>query len=738
MSKKDDLASKLKEGIIKNLKIDFFEEEEINEILKEIDSFDQRIRQKILSLTLNLSAASSSLVGNTLKKIKKASMTLSIKELEKWLSSAFELLDLRGIDPFISFISDISEDSLKRFKGEKGVFLKDIRHLLEIYIRGISNKDIKISSNHVPYTDTLTIFLPPVIDRFDKEEDNFLLYKLISTYLLMQIMRETLKPDKEIINPYIKGHKIKYPDISHLFGLFKNRKLAIDIFNILEALRHKRFLSKELPGLIKNAEKIESILFDQRPDLSQVTEKTSFLEGLYQYFLKGETKGILPIYNSSEIPIPRCISETIEMLFNLYEETTKLKGDYEPIEFFFGDIDPEKVSHRLNAQRLSYKKRLEGIITRLINMPEFEPKERHPVKALRCEAADPNKEYLLIKGKIIELDEESRNLIEEKEIFGGVLVKGSEIGGGCTLSLKDLLLEEQEIAAEGGGIRYVEWDYRRGDYKKKWCSLYEKDLHPAQDTFVEETLRRYSGYVDILRRKFELLKKEPKTLKRQRDGDDIDIDAIVEAFSDIYAGKYPSENLFTRLDRYERNIAVLFLLDMSGSTKGWINEAQKEALVLMCEALESLGDRYAIYGFSGMTRLRCDFYKIKEFNEPYSEMVKKRIAGITPKDYTRMGPAIRHAISILRSVDARTRLLIVISDGKPEDWDAYKGDYAIEDTRKALIEAKEVGIHPFCITIDREAQSYLPHMFGEVNYIFIDDVKKLPNKITEIYRRLTS
>ena len=193
-----------------------------------------------------------------------------------------------------------------------------------------------------------------------------------------------------------------------------------------------------------------------------------------------------------------------------------------------------------------------------------------------------------------------------------------------------------------------------------------------------------------------------------------------------------------RSGREERDVATLFLLDMSGSTKGWINEAEKESLVLMAEALETLGDRYAIFGFSGMTRTKCDFYQIKGFEEPYGETVKKRISGISPKDYTRMGPPIRHSIKILKAVEARTKLFITLSDGKPEDYDAYKGDYAIEDTRKALIEAKEQGIHSFCITIDKEAASYLRHMYGEVNYVVIDDVRKLPDRITEIYRRLTT
>ena len=378
-------------------------------------------------------------------------------------------------------------------------------------------------------------------------------------------------------------------------------------------------------------------------------------------------------------------------------------------------------------------------MTKLLDLPEPGPRElpvgeRAPGERL----VEPDKEYLLIKGRLVELDEELKKVIEERGgVPGGVLVKGSEIGGSSPVNLTDLI-EEEEAAEAGGGIRYDEWDFRRGGYKKGWCSLYEQDIHPGHEAVVEQTLARYGGYVKVLRKKFELLKREPRTQRRQKDGDDIDLDAVIEAFSDAAAGLSPRDDLFTRQDRSERNIAVLFLVDMSGSTKGWVNEAEKASLVLMAEALETLGDRYAVYGFSGMTRNRCDLYRVKGFDEPYAESVKRRIAGIEPKDYTRMGPFIRHAAKILASVDARTKLLITLSDGKPEDWDAYKGDYGIEDTRKALLEAREQGIHPFCITIDKEAQSYLPHMYGEVNYIFIDDVNKLPNRITEIYRRLTT
>jgi nitric oxide reductase NorD protein len=176
---------------------------------------------------------------------------------------------------------------------------------------------------------------------------------------------------------------------------------------------------------------------------------------------------------------------------------------------------------------------------------------------------------------------------------------------------------------------------------------------------------------------------------------------------------------------------------MSGSTRGWINRSIKESLVVMSEALEILGDRYAIYGFSGMTRKRCELYRVKSFAEVYGDEVKRRISGIEPKDYTRMGPPIRHMGKLLSEEEAKVRLLVTLSDGKPDDYDSYKGDYAVEDTRQSLIEAKQRGIHPFCITIDKAAHSYIAHMYGEVNYIFLSDVRDLPYRLAEIYRRLT-
>ena len=234
------------------------------------------------------------------------------------------------------------------------------------------------------------------------------------------------------------------------------------------------------------------------------------------------------------------------------------------------------------------------------------------------------------------------------------------------------------------------------------------------------------------------MRAEDRLVRMQPDGDDLDYDALLDAYVDMANGAELSPLVYAKRRRAERDLAALFMVDMSGSTKGWINDAEREALVMLCEALETLGDRYAIYGFSGITRKKCQVFRVKTFDEPYGHAVQARIAGIEAQDYTRMGAAIRHLTQLLNGVEARTRLLITLSDGRPDDFsDNYRGDYGIEDTRQALLEAHRSGVKPFCITIDREARDYLPHMYGAASWTLVQDVAKLPVKVAEIYAKLT-
>lgn len=732
---------RLKEELIRNLKLRFFENHEAENIIKEIESLG-RLGRKALALCLALSGASANLVPKAVSHIRRASLALSFQDSERWITGVFDLLDSKGLGPAVSFLTATGEDDLKAFASPGGLRLSEIQNVLETYFKATSGLDLKTSPDSEAYTDTVSVYLPPVVGVFPGREKNFLVYKLMTAFKWAELACGTF-----ILNAPAPFTPEERPDMEGIFGMFPMKDLALDIYRATEAVRLERFLSGELPALVKSASAVKLALFEGRPELSQLPERSAFVEALYQHYLAGKTKGSPPrAFNKFKADISRPDDgpgERMSLLLKLYEEAINLKGDYEPRPhvIFLGDIKPEKVSEKLREKIKAKREKIEAALTRLIAMPDIAPPERPRIRVRAAvRPIDTNKEYISIKGRLVELDEELMDLIEETGgIPGGVVVKGSDARTGSSSLTLSELIEEEDTAQAGvaGGIKYDEWDYKRGGYRKGWCNLFEQDVHPSGEPFVDLTLSRYGGYVRSLRKKFELLRREPKLMRRQKDGEDIDIDSAVEAYADSAAGLTPTENVFVKLDRAERDIAVMFLLDMSGSTKGWISVTEKESLVLMSEALDALGDRYAIFGFSGMTRNKCDFYRIKGFDEPYGQSVKRRISGVSPKDYTRMGPAIRHAVYLLKEVEARTKLLITLSDGKPEDYDAYKGEYGIEDTRRALIEAKERGIHPFCVTIDKEGPDYLPHMYGEANYIVIDDVRKLPSRITEIYRRLT-
>jgi nitric oxide reductase NorD protein len=297
---------------------------------------------------------------------------------------------------------------------------------------------------------------------------------------------------------------------------------------------------------------------------------------------------------------------------------------------------------------------------------------------------------------------------------------------------------EDGVTSERDNVLVLdEWDYRRSGYRLNWCQVREKPVESIRSNFVAGVLARRQAMIVNLRRQFEQLRTDQRFSGRQSDGVDLDLDAVVEARCDFRAGISPSENLFVRLLRNDRDIATIVLVDMSSSTEGWIGTVLKEALVVLGEAFDTVGDQFGIYGFSGMRRSRCEIFTIKRLAESYSEEVRERLGAISSREYTRLGPAVRWAARLLQTVEARTRLLLILTDGKPEDYDDYKGEYAIEDSRKALQEVRGDGLHTFGITVDQQSHDYLPHLFGEGNYIFVDDLAKLPHRLVEMYRLLT-
>jgi hypothetical protein len=368
------------------------------------------------------------------------------------------------------------------------------------------------------------------------------------------------------------------------------------------------------------------------------------------------------------------------------------------------------------------------------------------------------------------------NLMKEAGTPAGDNQKGDPTSDNSTGSEEG----EQPLAPIVTVYYYDEWDFRAQDYKPRWCAVKESKLEQGDDNFYETTLREHAGLVAQTRKQFELMKPELfRKLKRLPEGEDIDLDAAIEWMVERRAGASPNEKIYWRRNKIERDVAVAFLIDMSASTDEEINkrekkyddddydddprkylswwvskrrqeltsppkriiDLEKESTVLLMTALETIGDQYGIYGFSGYGRDNVEFFVIKDFDEHLDHAIKQRLDKITPIRSTRMGPAIRHATHKLNLTDAKVKILFLLSDGRPQDHgygrDRTEKEYAIHDTKQALNEAKRDGITPFALTVDRAGHDYLKTMCEDMGYEVVADIEALPSRLPMLYRRLT-
>ena len=292
------------------------------------------------------------------------------------------------------------------------------------------------------------------------------------------------------------------------------------------------------------------------------------------------------------------------------------------------------------------------------------------------------------------------------------------------------------------GILLPEWDWKKRTLKKDQCRLDLLDARDAPPIDVPERLRKP---VRKVRQQLEALAPSRRWFKNQPDGSELDVDACVRTWSDRRAGH--TDNAFgnyLKLERHERDMACLVLADLSLSTDAWVSDHARvidvirDSLTLFSEALGATGDRFALYGFSSLRRENIRFHQIKTFEEKHGPATLGRIAALKPGYYTRMGAAIRYASRILEKQPNALRLMLILSDGKPNDLDQYDSRYGIEDTRMSLIEARNAGLKPFCVTIDKEGEGYLPHLFGPAGFTVIRKPEELPSRLPMLYAQLTA
>ncbi len=679
------------------------------DVIEYMTGLDIVTQDALLELINKAAATSHGLAYQFGERLPRAYEMMDLDTIEIWMNQAIDVFDSKGLYPSIQTLDELETIAKRAQDKLTGIAFEDVCGVLEPFVLGLSGRHLKLDIDAKWYTDTETLYLPTMLNYFPHKADNFSLYKCIAVHLWAQNWFGTWRQDME-------------QALEH----FEDSKRALQWLHVLESIRLDACIERELPGIHREMVRLS--------ELANLTPP-------------------------SQLAIPH--TEQIRQQYSTVEhslEALKKNIHNQPpaTAHYHGCLKPQQVNKTRQLRLLKEKDLFRRAIAKILDEktdkslaqlvdPEQPIFESHQIPD--ADMPEGFKFELQLDGDPIQPPDGVQSLMDSiiqdlGQIPEDYLVAAGDGGYHYDEDDDNSKLDPKDVWSgtyhEEGASLYQEWDYKRQRYKKNWCAVRELDILPKKDNFVSTTLEKYFGLVRSLRRTFEVLRGEDKILKKQPYGDDIDIDAFVETLADMQCGMEMSERIFTKMHKEERNIAVIFMVDMSGSTKGWINDAERESLVLLCEALETLGDRYAIYGFTGMTRKRCEVYRIKAFEDDYDSITQGRISNITPQDYTRLGVFIRHFSDMFSSVDAKTKLLITLSDGKPEDYDGYRGDYGIEDTRMALMEARREDIHPFCITIDSEARDYLPHMYGAANYIVIDEVNKLPLKVADIYRHITS
>ncbi|HEX2932813.1 MAG TPA: VWA domain-containing protein [Candidatus Binatia bacterium] len=697
--------------------------------------------------------------------------------------------------------------------AERRVDVQNLQRLID--------KNIGWSRADVATSDGAAIFLPATIDRFDTEEANFEFLKVMLTQqaghlefgsfefefarpsTLFRNLREELaaKDDDDHEHHHDHGNPT---DLTRYFHLFPDRRLAIDIFSIVESARVEAHVLNGYRGIDAAYRSLRKQALALRPEIIYLPAREALLELMVRASLGaiGEIKvpaehepaaaQFLDLIHLIGAP-QTTVEDTAEATLRIYSLLAKIANDYFEdrqlvtirIDALSSDVwrleqETDEARHALprvngrardylSPQGVDYRGEFRPELAQLLTQPQANAREER--KALTAEElAD------LLRSQKTPKRRDSDDEGEEQDPQIAQMVQNLM----RELEQRDPRMQAAQRRAspqddddkgpltvtQPNSFVYDEWDVFTNQYRRRWCKVYENEMPAGDLNFYRDTMLAYRGLAKQIRGEFEQIAPEMfRKEKRLPDGTDHDLDAAIEALTDLRIGVSPSEKIFWRQFRLERDVAVAFLLDMSGSTGESIGpsaessqfsddmqptersqrriiDVEKEAITLLMDALEAIGDRYGVYGFSGHGRDHVEFYTIKGLSESFNVEVAKRLGRIGPLHATRMGPAIRHTTSKLREEQAGSKFLFLISDGRPQDrgysQESAEKAYALHDTRMSLIEARREGVHPFCLTIDKEGNDYLRTMMNDFSYEVLADVSLLPQRLPQLYRKLTT
>jgi len=753
-------------------------------ILSPLLSFSYPAQQLITENLIQLAEVSTESSLSFLTNSKRLVSEIPEAFLGKWVQQGLALLaeDEKSGRDYFRFVSEEPKRELTRWK--EAVVLAEHRNLLSILAQAMTGRELNVKSTEslessiifetrrYPTSDGQTIFLPPYSADGSDREGNFREYRVATAHQAGYVEYGTFTSGFHLILPILES--------------FTQRGLIQDIFFILEDGRIDNALKRDYRGLKREIDLALDAALGKRPRLTSLALQEALVEVLLW----------LSLGRTSENKIPRTLTKYVSSLqdmmagfygkppsvrdcllkaVKIYNFLSKLPNrrlsavEGEPVpdgpdsaDMTYSPMIPIPFRGKIDPDRLPEPVQVEVPFQEWVDSQEGAPLSIEDLERL-LENIDDLDQLIVEKGS----DLSSQGLFfTDPE---GMPATGDE---------NDPYTEDHEkrnrpfvpprsgLRTTRGPFYYDEWDHLAMAYRENWCCLREKETVLAEPEYIDEIYARHRDLIKKVRREFQRIRPEfLEKVSRVEWGDEIDLNAMIQSVVDRRTGSSPSEKIFSRKEKKTRRISTLLLIDMSASTDERVPcsenrnlaelesgpedpvprdkkiiEIEVESLVVLMEALDALDDEYAIFGFSGYGRERVEYFPIKEFSEPYSEQIKRRIGGIEPKQSTRMGPAIRHAIEKLKNLESDLRLLILLSDGFPQDHDYGEDrrtyDYALHDTMMALLEAKKECIRPFCITVDQGGNDYLRKICDPSSYQVIQDIYSLPEILPKVVESL--
>ena len=634
------------------------------------------------------------------------------------------------------------------------VDLQDVQGVLHLYCLSLSGTEVQIvdSATASPTSAAPAIRLPSVTARFSDRQENFDWLKVMATHQVAHL-------------------EFGGAGVAKMLGRVERPRLAYDLFHVLEEGRLDARLAQAYPGLRQALGRAQAEALDSRRSLPAAPPVTAVLELLVRMGLGDRDRERQPVPEGCETILDH-LAEAVhalrQPLATSHDTAEAAIRACDALSVLLEESDgvyeaPDPVAYRGACQASFMPLGGPGEHPQLVPPePSEEPETPPPGVPVNVEAGADT-------GQRGQPPDASTLLPQFLQQLADPLAAPSASRGGESAPHDDDGADNGLQAREPGTFVYDEWDYETGAYRPRWCLVKEHTLDEGDLECFNDALRRHSALLEEVKQQFEAILPEGLgRTTRLNDGEDLDLNAALEAFADLRMRVPPDDKIYWRRYKVRRDVAVVFLLDMSASTaetlsvegpgrprpewagargtagrsKRRIIDLEKDSIALLMQALEAIGDTYGIYGFSGYGREGVDFYVVKDLAERLDSRIKRRLDRVTPRHATRMGAAIRHAAGKLAPHPAATKILLLLSDGRPQDRgysrQGTQKAYAVHDTHMALSESRAQGITPFCLTVDRAGHDYLQAMCGDIGYEVLDDIATLPARLPTLYRALTA